>query len=190
MQQLLMRRFAAPAQPIKLAEGYTMRRYSTDADAQAWIDIAATGKLLPEGAAADWFFENMVTYRDLAVENVFFICHEGKPIATITAVKHREGYADIGYVHMVACLPEYRGKGLGTQLNNIVCEQFEKWCCVSSYLTTDDFRLPAIRSYISAGFLPDMAGEDMDARWRELAKLMGVGELKVVRDGVVGRLLL
>jgi len=36
------------------------------------------------------------------------------------------------------------------------------------YLKTDDWRLPAIKTYLKLGFLPFLFSPDMEGRWREV----------------------
>jgi hypothetical protein len=38
----------------------------------------------------------------------------------------------------------------------------------TAFLTTDDWRIPAIKSYIRAGFIPDLSTEDFKARWEKI----------------------
>ena len=36
------------------------------------------------------------------------------------------------------------------------------------YLTTDDFRIPAIRAYLKMGFVPVISSEDLRIRWEKI----------------------
>jgi mycothiol synthase len=38
------------------------------------------------------------------------------------------------------------------------------------YLLTDDFRLPAIKTYLRLGFVPFLFEEGMEQRWREVLR--------------------
>ena len=40
------------------------------------------------------------------------------------------------------------------------------------YLTTDDFRLPALKTYLQLGFLPDMFNEEMPERWKMVCQML------------------
>ena len=42
----------------------------------------------------------------------------------------------------------------------------------TAYLTTDDWRIPAIKSYLRIGFTPDISTEDFKARWDEIFKII------------------
>jgi mycothiol synthase len=69
---------------------------------------------------------------------------------------------------MVACREDSRGKGYGTLLNKVAEYSLKKEGMQTAFLTTDDWRIPAIKSYICAGFIPDLSTEDFKARWEKI----------------------
>ena len=42
------------------------------------------------------------------------------------------------------------------------------------YLSTDDFRLPALKVYLTVGFEPLMYADDMPARWSAVRRKLGL----------------
>ncbi len=56
------------------------------------------------------------------------------------------------------------------------------------YLCTDDWRLPAIKTYLNLGYVPLLCTSDMDERWRLVARNLGVPfeKLEVRRVGRSG----
>ena len=52
----------------------------------------------------------------------------------------------------------------------------------AAVLETDDFRIPAIRSYMKLGFVPvyDVRGEDHRARWSKVTARRRIGRLALV----------
>jgi hypothetical protein len=54
--------------------------------------------------------------------------------------------------------------------------------CHGAYLTTDDFRVPAIRSYLRAGFLPVLYQEDMAQRWAAVLQAMGIHNVRALSE--------
>ena len=79
-------------------------------------------------------------------------------------------------LHMVAIAPRWRGRGLSLPLNATALERMLNGSYVEPRpkaapryvrLLTDDWRLPAIRSYLRLGFEPLVPnGEsDLQARW-------------------------
>ena len=62
---------------------------------------------------------------------------------------------------------------MGTLLNNIALWTLKKEGMQTAYLTTDDWRIPAIKSYLRAGFTPDLDTEDdFKNRWNAIYKII------------------
>ena len=55
---------------------------------------------------------------------------------------------------MVGALSEHRGLGLGHLMNTVVLVKLKEQGFGKARLKTDDWRLPAINSYLKAGFDP------------------------------------
>ena len=67
---------------------------------------------------------------------------------------------------MVCAAPWARGCGIGTALARLAVNALLECGMETAHLTTDDFRIPAIRTYLEAGFVPQRSGsEDFPARW-------------------------
>jgi mycothiol synthase len=69
---------------------------------------------------------------------------------------------------MVAVDPRYRGKGFGRCISLAALIHMSERGCREALLDTDDFRLPAIRTYLALGFVPDMLEADHDDRWNAI----------------------
>lgn len=173
MGQLKMLRVSAPVAPRELPKGYTYAAYrGTEEELSAWLDMCRAGQLLPEnppesGSYGDWFKVTVLDYADLnpAEDIIFVLDPEGKTVASLCAVKHG---TEQGYIHMVAAHPDVRGKGIGHAMLAYALEKLEARACTYSILTTDDFRLPAIKTYLDAGFRPVLwedPDSDQRARW-------------------------
>ena len=61
---------------------------------------------------------------------------------------------------------KFRGRGFGTLLNNLALKVLKDEGMETAYLTTDDWRVPAIKSYLRAGFRPVIPDDETDARWK------------------------
>ena len=181
MLQLKMLRPSAPVTPRLLPKGYTVSMYrGTEEELTAWLDMCFRGQLLPEnppesGNYRDWFKVTVLDYVDLnpAEDVVFILDPAGAPVASICAVKHGE---EQGYIHMVAAHPDFRGLGIGHAMLAYALEKLEARHCTYSILTTDDFRLPAIKTYLDAGFRPvlrDDPDSDQRARWDAVIATLG-----------------
>jgi ribosomal protein S18 acetylase RimI-like enzyme len=76
----------------------------------------------------------------------------------------------MGNVHMVCALPAHRGRGLGRLVTLAVLRYLHRRGYRSADLTTDDFRLAAIKSYLGLGLVPIYLTDaerldDHEARW-------------------------
>ncbi len=167
MKQLKMIRSSAAFTERALPEGYSYDLFSgSDAEIDDWITICKCG-LLPSNAGRERFKSAITDYPDLVPEkDLFFVLdRDGKRVATLAVVCHKNRE---GYIHMVACLPEYRGKGIGHAMLSHALSVIERRGFSPTVLTTDDFRLAAIKTYLDAGFCPVIYHDpdsDMKARW-------------------------
>ena len=181
MRQLKMLRPAGDVTPRPLPEGYSFASYSgTEEELTAWLDMCVQGQLLPgnppeSGNCRDWFKVTVLDYADLNPdEDIIFVTDpQGYPVASICAVKHGE---EQGYIHMVAAAPACRGRGIGHAMLAYALEKLEARRCAYSILTTDDFRLPAIKTYLDAGFRPVLWTDpesDQRERWDKVIATLG-----------------
>lgn len=166
MKQLHMRRDGRPILSRQLPVGYVFVSYSGQKEqVNAWLELCYD-TLIPEKDAV-WFERSIVEYQDLIPpRDLFFVqqVSSGKLVATTAAVCHGAQ----GYVHMVAADPCVRGKGIGHAMLAHSLEQLAALGCTHTVLTTDDFRLAAIKTYLDAGFCPVLVLDpesDMKARW-------------------------
>lgn len=175
--------------PENPAGGFYYRRSTgTKADRQAWLDICKNG-LLEETAGEDAYRDLLVNWKDYHTGDTWLVEERGRPAATITTIIHPQERR--GYVHMVAARPSCRGLGVGGLMNRLACAVFWEAGCTIADLTTDDFRIPAVKSYLSAGFLPVAGDEDMTHRWEKLLRELGRSRVEMVDEtGHTVRLLL
>ena len=173
MSQLKMYKYMHPCDCADSFNGFTYRTYNgSQADRDAWLEICKTGALLDYEEDA---FERYITSQDgYRQDMVFFVLDGEKPIATITVldkgtrVEIMGKEEKLGYVHMVGVHSDYCGRGLGGYLNEISLAALTRLECGGAWLTTDDWRIPAIRSYIKSGFRPVLYEDDMEERWTKV----------------------
>ena len=83
---------------------------------------------------------------------------------------------------MVAAAPEVRGRGIGHAMLRFALSMLERRGCTYTVLTTDDFRLAAIKTYLDADFVPVIEQDpesDVRARWESvLARLHYAREIQ------------
>ena len=101
-------------------------------------------------------------------ENMCYIFSvDGEAAATITVIC--DDVTKQGCVHMVACKPEFRGRGLGHLMLKKAVAVLKQKGMETAYLTTDDWRIAAIKTYLKAGFVPDLDSEvDFQERWNRI----------------------
>ncbi len=173
MEQLKMTRAPGPAAAIPLPEGYEYEYYAgLPGQVGDWLRICKEGLLEP-GADAAVFKAAIEDYPDLdpLKDLVFVKTTGGERVATSAFVLHKDGR---GYIHMVCCLVEHRGRGIGRAMISLALTKLWERGAGPAFLTTDDFRLPAIKTYLEAGFLPDANTEEMKERWRKVFAELGV----------------
>ena len=101
----------------------------------------------------------------------------GNIIATASARRLPDRYPEAGYVHYVGARVSERGRRLGEVVTRRVLVHFAAAGLDQAVLETDDFRLPAVRTYLRLGFVPEPRGPGDALRWsRVLRNLTRAGE--------------
>ena len=156
---------------IRIPEGYALRTYRPG-DESAWC------RIMEGHVGENWTIEKcrdrMTQNERFKPENLLFVVHDDRPVASTCAWTSEKVGADTGLVHMVAALPEHRGKGLGRLLNAWVLHRIKALGHQKAYLLTDDWRLPAVKSYLSAGFRPLNTHESHPERWEKVFAELGI----------------
>ncbi len=172
MEQLKMVWKKCKAPEIKAPDGFTVRTFDgSDKDINAWLDTVAEG-LTEKRENKDFFYSCMYSHGELEYDKFFMIEHGGEPAATVAVICDHEKKE--GYIHMVACREKFRGRGVGTFMSGLAVKTLISAGMETAYLTTDDFRLPAIKSYLRAGFYPAIPDEEHENRWNEVYKRLGI----------------
>ncbi len=173
MKQLkMLRPFGGKVVERQLPAGYRFEMFDgREEQITDWLAICRHG-LLPDtppasGIFRDWFTDSIQNYPDLVPEtDLFFVLSaDGERVATSAAVLHGSGE---GYIHMVAASPACRGRGIGHAMLARALSDLSTRGATHMTLTTDDFRLPAIKTYLDAGFRPVLwpdSESDMRGRW-------------------------
>ena len=154
------------AEPIQAPDGCRIVSFSElDGATDKWLDIVQYG--LSNGKQDAEFYQKVMTANSTYSEDkCFFVLENERAVATLAVLCDYEKKE--GYIHMVACREDSRGKGYGTLLNRVAEYTLKKEGMQTAFLTTDDWRIPAIKSYLRVGFLPDLSTEDFKARWEKI----------------------
>jgi len=174
MEQLKMywKNDGTPALPLEFPEGYTLLTMPELADGvEQWLDIMQYG-LSGKREDASYYRKTMLDLAGYEPEKCYFIMHGGKASATLTVVCDFE--TKEGLIHMVGSLPQCRGKGVGGMLGQVALHALKSSGMETAFLRTDDFRVPAIRSYLRMGFQPDVSTEEFAQRWDAVFSAIGL----------------
>ena len=175
MAQLIMRwkSDGTPAKPVQPSAGVAVRTLPELENGRAvWLDIVQHMWRNSVTLQEDYFEKAMLSQPCFREDLCHILTVDGIPAATITVICNPETKA--GLIHMVACKPEFRGRGLGHLLNDVASAVLKRESMETARLTTDDWRIPAIKTYLKAGFHPDLETEaDFKDRWDKIYQEIG-----------------
>ncbi len=181
MAQLKMYWLAGtPAVDLILPKGYSVSNYKEKNDIYAWIECCKDGLVADDADESTFKFRITDHPFTTAEKDLFFLDFNGEHIGTVTAVYHPD--KNCGEVHMVGIRPDFRGKGLGKYLNDIAVKKLDSQGVDYIYLTTDEWRKGAVKSYLTSGFLPVEYDEGMQERWEAVISDYGIDSVDMVNE--------
>ena len=138
--------------------GFELHRYDPSYDDRIRNVLRVVGF---EHAAGD-FYDNELMPRKELKEGTHIVVHNDEVVGVTFAgvVDETEGRLDY-----VAADPRFSGKGIGYAVCAGVTRHLLERGYKTVMLMTDDWRLPAIITYMKVGFEPVMYREDMQPRW-------------------------
>jgi GNAT superfamily N-acetyltransferase len=157
---------AVPALPAE----YELRTYRQE-DLSEYLNLMAS-------ATFDFFTGEAVAKDLLRVlpDGFFVIEHKptGRLVATAQAA-HAPGerYPYGGMLGWLAARPEHSGRGLGMIVSAAVTQRLLSAGYRCIYLETDDWRLPALKTYLRLGYIPHLYEPTAEARWRSVCYRVG-----------------
>lgn len=154
---------------IRIPEGYGLRTYRSGDEAE-WCAI------MEGNVGQDWTpetcREKLIDDPRFHPESLFFATIDSRLVGSACAWSRDLTERIVGEVHMVAVLEDQRGKGLGHLVNAAVLHRLRGLGYRQAHLLTDDWRVPAIKSYLTAGFRPLHTHDSHAKRWSDvLARL-------------------
>lgn len=161
--------------PVQLPAGYGLRCYRDESDGAAWEQIVAAA--FERETEAGEFETRMKRHEAFRPERVLFAIHDEMPVATASAWDSPGWGEQTGQVHMVGVAPGHQGKHLGYWVSLAVLHQFHREGRRDAMLSTDDFRLPAVKTYLRLGFVPVLVHENQRQRWAKVFAAIGRPEL-------------
>lgn len=160
-----------PPQP---APGYGIRSFRPG-DEDAWVAVLSTGDF---GAWDRARLDRMLAGEraPMPLEGAFFVTHRDQPVgAACTFLHWREG-EEVPELGWVVVHPAHRGHGLGLQVCRAVLGYIRELGNGYAFLLTEDFRLPAIKTYLRLGFEPEMLDPSHAGRWEALRQALNSPE--------------
>ena len=184
-KQIAMGWLRQEPEPAYFPEGYTVKNYDGSYEEKRQFYRIWNSKEGSEKEVNEAFYNCFEHYHGcVPKKDVFFILYGNEYVGTITAIHFKR--KNMGYVHFVALRDDFRGKGLSKALNYVAMKRIFDDGSDCAYLTTNEWRQNAIRSYIKAGFLPLQNGKgraekkEMIERWTKVYQDLDLGELKML----------
>ncbi len=170
MKQLKMRYARENIPQAQMPEGYAVLPFRVG-DEHEWFAIVRH-VLFPEDTTLKSAIEDLERFPCLKRErDIFFAVKNGKRLATATGMIREDGS---GYLHYICARPEARGTGVASALIAHAAEDLYQRGASYVYLTTDDFRLGAIKTYLRLGLTPVIEDAEDEERWAAVREALGV----------------
>ncbi len=156
---------------IKVPDGYEIRTYEERDDAH-WVNVI--------NASFGTTFTTADFYKDIGRKSLFdpdglyFVICQGTPVGTTYSRILVPGESEMGSAHMVAVTPEHTGQRLGKSVTLCILHFFRHRNFKCAILGTDDFRLPAIKTYLNLDFVPVYIDVDHPERWSRIFPKLGL----------------
>ena len=185
-RQLLMRRNAGPVRHTPLAPGFEKFVFRRGGDERMSMEEYINGWFNVEPTWIRSEFDSFYNDDRIPADGHFLLrrADSGEIVAhsNIQLNEHKPG---TGTVHFVAVKPECRGLRLGYCISEMVLDYAEAHRIPVMYLTTDEYRMPAIRIYLKLGFRPVMWDGDMRDRWFPILRQLGCREFYDENENLV-----
>jgi len=169
MEQLKMSRGNEKCTPIQLPDGYSIRSYKPG-DGVGWCKCCIEGGLGIEEISQAVFATKMLEDPTVKPENIYFLISPSGDIAGTVTYQHTSD-SNTGCIHMVAIEKSYQGKGLAAPLNMYAVQKMLDDGKKRIILQTDDWRIPAIKTYLRIGFAPEIKDAEMESRWGKILQV-------------------
>ncbi len=162
----MIRQDLADIPEYPLEDGYALRRYRPG-DKRIWIDIHEIAEHLIK-VTARTFEKNFGDDLESMPGRCFFLVSpDGQDVGTITSWYHRSyRRTRWGRIHWVAIIPDHRGRGLSKSIMTVAMRRLRKLGHRRAMLTTATPRIPAIKTYLDFGFVPDLSRKGAWRAWR------------------------
>jgi len=150
--------------------GYVLRAARLDEE-------QVVSEILLSAGFTDWNAETYRQWLDNTIpDGLWLVEHaaNGQAVCCTWAI-HRtlRRYPFGGELGWVGCRPEHTGKRLSAVTCAAVVRRFRQAGYRCIYLQTDDHRLPALKTYLNLGWIPNIIEADMPGRWQAVCEKLG-----------------
>lgn len=168
MTQLFMTHPGPLVSPVpELPAGFELRAATVD-------DAAALNVVLEAAFAEPWGIERtlsvLLAAPDVVRTWVIASSSDRSLVATASERLLPEEYPGAGYVHYVGALASVSGKRFGQIVTQRCLAGFVERGLEKAVLKTDDYRLPAVRTYLRIGFVPEYRSDEERSAWSGVFK--------------------
>ncbi|MEY8213998.1 MAG: GNAT family N-acetyltransferase [Colwellia sp.] len=147
---------------VSVCDGYTLRQYH-EADKNAYFKLLASAGMDP--CSFNYWDKHILPDGFYLIE-----CDQTREIVAACFASHHpvERHERAGNFGWLAASPQHSGKGLGGAVSSAVTSRLIRAGYQHIYLETHDFRLPAIKIYLSMGWAPSLYCDEMHDRWKSI----------------------
>lgn len=177
MAQLVMVYLETRALPVTPPEGYSVLGYDGSGEhTDGWIRACETlnGRLWTRRE----FEEKMLGDKRLSPDRIVLIADRNGRIAGTASGLLEDDLT--GVLHMVGTAREFQGKRLAKPVCAAAVNRLLGAGAKKVILRTDGFRIPAIKTYLSLGFLPYLTAPEMKEQWETLLPDIGARGITAV----------
>lgn len=152
-----------PLHEISLPEAFQLFAANSE-------DVVPLTVLLNEAYPNAWTTERTlsVLLENPSVPAVFILRYGDEVVATASYLQMYDRFPGVGWVHYVGASPRRSGLGLGKFVTQAVVKTAFRNGDEKVSLNSDDWRLPAIATYLSLGFRPDFWHDSHESRWADV----------------------
>lgn len=158
-------------QPIvRVPVGYHLRTYRSGDEARFYEVMELSGW-------PAWDDERLAPWRlRILPEGWFMLIHSGTDQIVATAMALRD-FGEFGRpggeLGWLASDPPHAGRGLGLAVSAAVTARLLQAGYQDIHLYTEDYRLPALKTYLKLGYVPYLYLPEMVARWQMVCEQLG-----------------
>jgi len=165
LQMLWPERLLSSPPVARVPSAYSLRTYRRGDETRFYEIMALAGW-------PGWDDEKLKPYLARTLPEAWFLAihlESGQIVASAMGLHdHTDDHPFGGEMGWVAADPAHTGKGLGAAVCSAVTARLISAGYCDIHLYTEDFRLPALKTYLKLGYEPFLYAPDMPARWQAI----------------------